>query len=449
MTREAIPPALRAALVQARQREAGPDYGVREQPGALVMPNPVQGYRAHLTADGVRIEQPGLADGAVPLTLVSYGCADRQQAVARQRPAVRGGAGQPSRAEYARGGVTEWYENGALGLEQGFTLASPPCAGAGPLRFTVAVSGARDLRQAGEGAAARIEMTAGARRLIYSDLSARDAAGRPLPVRMTLAGERIALAVDARGAAYPLTVDPLVWVQQAKLTAPDAASGDRLGSAVALSGDTAAVRAAGAVYIFVRSGTSWSQQQKLTPPFLSDGGLALSGDTVVIGDRDYNRLTGGAHVFVRAGTSWTWQATLTVTVAADLFAYAAAISGDTVLAGAPYAAHGGLTEPGAAYVYAWSTPLANGTPCGEGIQCTSGYCVDGVCCDSACGGGVATDCQACSVARGAAADGACGTVSDGRVCREAAGACDVAETCTGAGRPDLRALRSRRAAPGL
>ncbi len=37
------------------------------------------------------------------------------------------------------------------------------------------------------------------------------------------------LAVDDAGAAYPLTIDPLIATQQAKLTATDAAAGDEFG----------------------------------------------------------------------------------------------------------------------------------------------------------------------------------------------------------------------------
>ncbi len=77
------------------------------------------------------------------------------------------------------------------------------------------------------------------------------------------------------------------------------------------------------------------------------------------------------------------------------------------------------------------TGAANGTGCVDASQCGSGYCVDGVCCNSACGGGAA-DCQACTVAAGAAANGTCGAVAAGRLCRASAGVCDAAESCDGA-----------------
>ena len=71
-----------------------------------------------------------------------------------------------------------------------------------------------------------------------------------------------------------------------------------------------------------------------------------------------------------------------------------------------------------------------GTPCTSPSQCATGFCVDGVCCNSACGGGAA-DCQACSTAAGGPVDGTCNPLPSTAVCRAAAGICDVAETCTG------------------
>jgi hypothetical protein len=73
----------------------------------------------------------------------------------------------------------------------------------------------------------------------------------------------------------------------------------------------------------------------------------------------------------------------------------------------------------------------DGTACSAGAECTSGFCVDGVCCDSACGGGSDGDCQACAKAKGAATDGTCAAVAAGTVCRGPAGGCDTAEVCDG------------------
>ncbi|HXI60656.1 MAG TPA: HYR domain-containing protein, partial [Polyangia bacterium] len=72
-----------------------------------------------------------------------------------------------------------------------------------------------------------------------------------------------------------------------------------------------------------------------------------------------------------------------------------------------------------------------GGVCTTGADCGSGFCVDGVCCASACGGGDPTDCQACSVAAGGTTDGLCTPVSAAHVCRPSAGVCDAAETCDG------------------
>ncbi|MBK7826965.1 hypothetical protein [Nannocystis sp.] len=74
----------------------------------------------------------------------------------------------------------------------------------------------------------------------------------------------------------------------------------------------------------------------------------------------------------------------------------------------------------------------DGEPCEQDDDCAGLHCVDGVCCDGACGGGSPDDCQACSVAEGAAIDGSCGPVSGDMVCRAAEpGSCDAPESCDG------------------
>lgn len=76
-------------------------------------------------------------------------------------------------------------------------------------------------------------------------------------------------------------------------------------------------------------------------------------------------------------------------------------------------------------------PSAAGVACAAGAECASGFCVDSVCCDTACAGGT-TDCRACSVAAGAGADGVCAPITAAmHTCRASTSACDVAEVCDG------------------
>jgi len=77
-------------------------------------------------------------------------------------------------------------------------------------------------------------------------------------------------------------------------------------------------------------------------------------------------------------------------------------------------------------------PLAKGTSCLGDMQCSSGFCVDGVCCDTACGGNNPSDCQVCSMVMGASSDGTCGPAPTGISCRPAQNECDVEEVCNGA-----------------
>jgi hypothetical protein len=73
--------------------------------------------------------------------------------------------------------------------------------------------------------------------------------------------------------------------------------------------------------------------------------------------------------------------------------------------------------------------LALGQTCSSGAQCSTSLCVDGVCCDSSCGGGDPTDCEACSRVAGAPADGRCSVVP-GYMCRPSMFMCDPPEFCT-------------------
>ena len=154
------------------------------------------------------------------------------------------------------------------------------------------------------------------------------------------------------GAAFVFVRSGTTWSQQAKLTAFAHGFQQFLGTSVALSGTTvvAGAPAAGAAFVFVRSGTIWSRQAKLTGAVGSFGSsVALSGTTAVAGAPGENSFTGAAFVFVRSGTTWSQQAKLTAAdgAANDSFGSSVALSGTTVVAGAP----GKKANTGAAYVF--------------------------------------------------------------------------------------------------
>src|SRR6266540_2518832 len=170
------------------------------------------------------------------------------------------------------------------------------------------------------------------------------------------------------GSAYVFVRSGTSWSQQAKLTASDAAASDTFGLSVAVSGDTAVVGAisddtdagpdAGSAYVFVRSGTGWSQQAKLTASDAASGdrfgdAVGISGNTVVVGASDAASDAGSAYVFVRSGTSWSQQAMLTASDAAasDLFGRSVAVSGDTAVVGAISDDTDAGPDAGSAYVF--------------------------------------------------------------------------------------------------
>src|SRR5207248_1855355 len=100
------------------------------------------------------------------------------------------------------GSVVEWYRNGPLGLEQGFTLRSRPRSGAGWLTLSERVSGGLVARRTGSGVAFT-GPGGGAGGLRFGALSAVDANGRSLPARIEVRGTSVQLLVDDAHARYP------------------------------------------------------------------------------------------------------------------------------------------------------------------------------------------------------------------------------------------------------
>ncbi len=365
----AASPSLRAAYIRARQEGAGARYAVTRQAGALVAHNRPHGFDARFDAAGVRLS--GVAGWSAKLRLKRYGRQGASRQVTGRRPSARHNRVDREHRCANGASVSEWYLNGPLGLEQGFTLASSPPGKTDRIELELELTGDLHPRPGRDSRSAVLASRVGEAVLAYRDLFAHDVRGRRLDAGLGVSGRRITLWVDVRGATFPVTVDPLITTES-KLPTPvvdDYANGDKFGAAVAVHKDTAVVGAqedgdtvnkSGSAYVFVKQGSTWRVQAKL---LASDGALydmfgkavAINGDTVVVGaneDDDKGGNSGSAYVFVRKGTGWSQQQKIVPADGAawDLFGSSVAVSGDTLVVGAEKDDDKGL-DSGSAYVY--------------------------------------------------------------------------------------------------
>ncbi len=334
-------------------------YHVRPEGEAMHLVNPSHGLKAKLTAEGVEIASAGTR---IQLRLRGVGRGAKLEALGPTKPAAKA-----NRIEYRRMGLAEWYVNGPLGLEQGFTLENPPGRATGEaLTLALDLGGEPGASPTADGML--FHRPDGAAALKYSGLAAWDASGRKLPAWWQQSGTGVRLRVDDTGAHYPVTIDP--FVQQAKLTASDRAEADQFGLAVAVSGDTVVVGAPvpgsnddpGSAYVFVAppggfAGTlTETARLRASDRVGGDGfgtSVAISGDTVVVGAPIAKVGRGSAYVFVAPPGGFagalTESARLSASDGADneSFGFSVGVSGDTVVVGAPVATN----SRGSAYVF--------------------------------------------------------------------------------------------------
>lgn len=368
-----IPASLHAAYLKAMQNDAGPSYGFVPTAGtslAMQAQNHRQGLMARLDQDGLHLHSTRDAHTQeVSVKLTSFGCESTPLTMMRAVPRA---AKESRRVEYSWPGATEWYANGPLGLEHGFTIEKDLDCTEGKLVFSLAIEGHVKASLVGHDRMARVvvqdkTISEGSRVLVYSDLFALDAEGKELSARLAVFERTVRLEVDTTGARYPITVDPL-WTEQATLVGSDSGAFDQFGQSVAVSGDTALVGTGdknwykGQAYVFVRSGSGWHEQAKLVASDSSSNdqfgwSVALDGDTAVVGahfkDIGTNSGQGQAYVFLRTGTHWSEQAKLVAAdgAAGDRFGESVSISGNTIVVGAPGKQVGSNIDQGQAYVY--------------------------------------------------------------------------------------------------
>ena len=344
-----LPPGAQAQISAALGRDHAGYHAVARGRGFRAE-NSKHGLVVDFTPSGVKV---GAGPATWSLALRAYGYGDELQAVSVVPPQA-----MANRVEYQRGVLTEWYLNGPLGLEQGFTIASPPAGeAAAPLTLALTISGHLTASIESGGNNVVLSRADGKAVLAYRGLTAYDATGRELRAWVQISGDELRLRVDDSGASYPLVVDP--FVQQAKLTAPAGAAVTGFGISVGVSGDTVVVGAGsgGSAHVFVRPAGGWSgaptESVKLT---VSDGtnelgqSVAISGDVIVVGAPTADGGGGAAYVFVKPAGGWggspTQSAKLTATAAGQAFGNLVAVDGDTIVV-APDVSGG----QGTAYVF--------------------------------------------------------------------------------------------------
>jgi FG-GAP repeat len=340
-----LPPAAQAQISAALGREHS-SYHAVARGGGFRAANPKHSLVADFAPSGVKVS---VGTATWSLALRGYGYGEALQAVSAVAPQA-----MANRVEYQRGALTEWYLNGPLGLEQGFTIARPPAGEpAEPLTLALTFSGPLTPSVDSDGKDVVLSRADGTPVLAYRGLTAYDATGRELRAWVQISGGALRLRVDDAGAQYPLVVDP--FVQQAKLTASAGAAVTGLGVSVAVSGDTIVVGATsdfsvsqrGSAHVFVRPAGGWSgaliESAKLTVSggTETDGfgeSVAVSGDVIVVGAPGAAPdLTGAAYVFVKPVGGWTStptpSATLTASDAAPqgVFGRLVAVDGDTIV----------------------------------------------------------------------------------------------------------------------
>jgi len=363
-------------LVSGALGARNPSYEVRASGRGLEARSLAQGLDMRFGRSGVRV---GAGNIQLELGLRAAGYGASLKGFGRVVPTA-----QANRVTYRRAGISEWYANGPLGLEQGFTLARRPRGPrAGPLTLSIGrLPGAVSARVTSDHRS--VMLYVGEREVLrYGGLFASDRGGRSLPARIEVSGGSLLLRIDDRGAIYPLRVDP--FVQAAKLSASHGGLGDQLGVSVGISGDGSTIVAGapqatgglehnnfnqGAVYVFVTSGTGWANATERGTLSAADGGaydylgssvaVSSDGSTIVAGAPQSNPShpgSGAAYVFVRPPTGWAeGPSTAKLTASsggADWFASSIALSGDglTVAVGAPLATVTGHEGQGAAYVF--------------------------------------------------------------------------------------------------
>lgn len=344
------------------------EYWVQRSVGGLVAVNHAQGLRARFGGFGATITAASVRLG---LGLVAIGRGRRLARVRRADPRA-----QRNRVFYRFGEVSEWFANGPLGLEQGFTVRRSQSGQVGDLTLTLGNLGNMRPVLADRSRSVVLQTTDGRPKFRYVGLVANDARGRSLTAHLAVAHGRLLIVVDPHGAQYPLKIDPIL--QPVELTTTDGGGG-----VIAISGHTIAMGGGaygGHVYVFSEPTSGWANATQTAELSTSESdveAVAISGGTIVAGVAGPPNVnddrSGVVDVFTEPTGGWTnaiqpAELTASDSYPDDALGASVAISGGTIVAGAP--GHpSDLSGPGAVYVF--TEPTAGWTNATQTAELTA------------------------------------------------------------------------------
>ncbi|HLZ42050.1 MAG TPA: hypothetical protein VKQ11_13870 [Candidatus Sulfotelmatobacter sp.] len=226
-------------------------------------------------------------------------------------------------------------------------------------------------------------------KLTASDGQAGDALGNSVAISKNIIAAGAFFASDKSGnsfagKAYVFVRPANGWAgnltQTAELTASDSQLLNYMGASIGISGNTVVAGSyghnnfEGVAYVFVAPSSGWTNMTQTAELSASDGkgsadfgfSTAIQVETIVVGAVNALGGKGAAYVFAKPSSGWTSMTETAELHAAnatsgDSFGQSVAISGNTVMIGAPSANAGGHSFQGAAYVFlrprgGWSNP---------------------------------------------------------------------------------------------